>query len=162
MINYDFKPSEKQEITDGDYTYESNIATQFEFGSGLSYTSFRYSNLTVNNNELRPEGTIKVSVDVENTGSRKGKETVLLFTSDIYASVSPDNKRLRRFKKIEIEPTETKTVEFEINAKDLAFIDMNNQLVAEEGEFILSIAELRETIVLKKTIRFGEKSKIKL
>lgn len=162
LITYDYKPSEKQEKLEGMYDYESDVAIQYEFGHGLSYTSFRYSNFSVSDEELTPGGLVKISVTVENTGSREGKETVMLFSSDLYATVTPDNKRLRGFKKVFLKPTESTTVEFEISAKDLAFYNRDNQLVAGEGEFILRIDDFNETIRLTETVVFGEKSKVRL
>ena len=162
LITYDFKPAEKQEKLAGMYDYESDVAIQYEFGHGLSYTSFRYSNFSVSSNELTPDGSVKVSVTVENTGGRVGKEVVMLFTSDSYASITPDNKRLRRFEKIELEPAKSKIVEFDIRAEDLAFYNQNNQFVAEEGEFIFRIADVEVTVRLTKTVVFGEKSKVRL
>lgn len=162
LITYDYKPAEKQEKLEGMYNYESDLAIQYEFGTGLSYTTFNYSDFKVNSNELSPDGNIKVSVTVKNTGGRPGKEVVMLYTSDLYASISPDNKRLRRFQKIELEPAESKTIEFELSAKDLAFYNYQNQLVAEEGDFIFRIDKFEEIIHLTKTVAFDEASKLRL
>jgi len=162
LITYDYKPAEKQKKLEGMYNYESEVAIQYEFGKGLSFTSFQYSDFKVKSKELSPEGNIRVSVTVENTGNRPGKEVVLLFTSDLYASITPDNKRLRRFKKIELEPDESKTIEFELSPKDLAFYTYQNQLVAEEGDFILSIDDFEEIITLTETVKFDEPSKVRL
>jgi beta-glucosidase len=162
LITYDYKPAEKQEKLEGQYNYESDVAIQYDFGHGLSYAYFNYSNLKVSSNKLSPEGSIHVSITVENTGTRSGKEVVMLFTSDLYASITPDNKRLRRFQKIELGPTETKTIKFELTAEDLAFYNYKNQLVAEEGDFVLRIKGFEEIISLGRTVTFDEPSKLRL
>ncbi len=162
LITYDYKPAEKQDKMEGVYDYESDVAIQYEFGHGLSYTSFEYSDFRVDSEILNPDGMLNVSVSVKNTGKRSGKEVVMLFSSDLYASVTPDNRRLRGFEKIELKPSESKTVSFKIRPKDLAFYDRNNQLVAEEGDFNLRIGNQEKTIRLSKTIVFGSPSKLKL
>jgi beta-glucosidase len=162
LITYDYKPAEKQEKMEGLYDYESDVAIQYEFGRGLSYTTFEYSNLTLSSSELSPEGSVKVTVNVQNTGSRFGKEVVMLFSSDLYASISPDNQRLRGFEKISLEPGETKTVTFELTPRHLSFYNQQNQLVAEQGEFVLRVGDLEQKIMLKESVAFDEPSKLKL
>ena len=162
LVNYDYKYSEKQEKLEGQYNYESDLAIQYEFGFGLSYTTFAYSNLQVSSNQLTADGNIKVSVNVKNTGSVAGKEVVMLYSSDLYASIAPQNKRLRRFEKISLEPGESKIVEFEISPRELAFYNQQVQLVAEQGDFTLSIGGLKQTITLDKTITFDQPSKVNL
>ncbi|MCK9399342.1 MAG: glycoside hydrolase family 3 C-terminal domain-containing protein [Bacteroidales bacterium] len=160
LINYDYKPSEKQEKMEGLNENESDVAIQYAFGHGLSYTVFKYSNLKVSSNELTPEDSVNVAVTIENTGDLAGKEVVMLFTSDLYASITPDNKRLRRFMKINLDPAQSKTIEFTIKAKDLAFYNKENQLVAEKGDFVIRISDLDQVITLTETATFGEPSKI--
>ena len=162
LITYDYKPAEKQEKMEGLYDYESQVAIQYEFGRGLSYTTFEYSDLTMSSSELSPEGNIQVSVNVKNTGKRTGKEVVMLFSSDLYASISPDNQRLRGFEKINLEPGETKTVTFELTPRHLSFYNQQNQLVAEQGEFVLHVGDLEQKIMLKESVAFDEPSKLKL
>ena len=99
---------------------------------------------------------------MENTGNVAGKEVVMLYSSDLYASIAPQNKRLRRFEKISLEPGESKTVEFEISARDLAFYNQQVQLVAEQGDFVLSVGGLKQTISLDKSITFDQPSKVNL
>jgi beta-glucosidase len=135
IVNYYHKPSEEQNPAAGAYNYESDYNPQYEFGDGLSYTSFKYSNLTSSASNFGPNDELVISVDVTNTGSRAGKESVLLFSSDLYASISPDVKRLRRFEKISLNPGETKTVSFTIKAADLAFVNTDNKWVTEPGDF---------------------------
>ncbi len=149
IVNYYHKLSEEQKPSEGAYKYESDYNPQYEFGFGLSYTTFEYSNMKVSSNTFGKNEKIKVSVNVKNTGSREGKETVLLFSSDLYATITPDVKRLRRFKKINLAPGEVKTVSFEISDKDLAFVDTNNQFITEPGEFELSLGGLKSKITYK-------------
>lgn len=162
LVTYDYLPSQNQDKMEGDYNYESDLAIQWEFGRGLSYTNFEYSNLKIDDKSFNTDGKVNVSVDVANKGQRSGKEVVMLYVKDKYASISPRNKQLKRFKKIELEKGETKTVSFEIETKDLAFYNYNNQLVAEKGEFDLMINNLKETIVLEKDVEFGEASNVQL
>jgi len=145
-VSYIHKFSEEQKPSEGAYKYESDYNPQYNFGFGLSYTSFKYSNLTVSDKTLNDNKLLYVKVDVTNIGHQSGKETVLLFSSDLVASISPDVKRLRRFTKINLEPNETKTVQFEISKKDLAFVNSENKWVTEPGEFELQIADLKTKI----------------
>ena len=136
---YDYKVSEKTETMMGSYGYNAEMVVQWPFGHGLSYTSFEYSNMTVDKKEFKADDVIKVSVDVKNTGRVAGKESVLLFSSDHYASCVPDNKRLRGFEKVALEPGASVTVTFELLAKDLAFVNSNGEWTLEEGDFTLSV-----------------------
>lgn len=141
LANYDFKKSEEVGTMEGAYDYNAKITQQWGFGYGLSYTSYQYSNLKVSQSDFRHGDIIKVSVDVKNTGKVAGKESVLLFSSDLIASMVPDGRRLRAFNKIELQPDETKTVTFELKADDLAFVDWNGKWRLEEGDFKLMIAD---------------------
>ena len=141
LANYDFKKSEEVGTMEGAYDYNAKITQQWGFGYGLSYTSYKYSNLKVSQSDFRHGDIIKVSVDVKNTGKVAGKESVLLFSSDLIASVVPDGRRLRAFDKVELQPGETKTVTFELKADDLAFIGWNGKWRLEEGDFKLMIAD---------------------
>ena len=141
LANYDFKKSEEVGTMEGAYDYNAKITQQWGFGYGLSYTSYKYSNLKVSQFDFRHGDIIKVSVDVKNTGKVAGKESVLLFSSDLIASMVPDGRRLRAFDKIELQPGETKTVTFELKADDLAFVDWNGKWRLEEGDFKLMIAD---------------------
>ena len=107
----------------GAYNYDAKVSLQWPFGYGMSYTTFDYANLKVDKTSFTYDDILTVSVDVKNTGSRAGKEAVLLYSSDLVASIVPDNKRLRDFTKIELQPGETKTVTFKLPAKDLAFVN---------------------------------------
>ena len=141
LANYDFKKSEEVGTMEGAYDYNAKITQQWGFGYGLSYTSYKYSNLKVSLSDFRHGDIIKVSVDVKNTGSVAGKESVLLFSSDLIASMVPDGRRLRAFDKIELLPGETKTVTFDLKADDLAFVGWDGKWRLEEGDFKLMIAD---------------------
>ena len=136
---YDYKVSEQQETMLGSYGYNADMVVQWPFGHGLSYTTFEYSDMSVDKTEFKSDDVIKVTVDVKNTGKVAGKESVLLFSSDHYASCVPDNKRLRDFTKVSLAPGETVTVSFELPAKDLAFVNSVGRWTLEEGDFTLSI-----------------------
>lgn len=141
LANYDFKKSEEVGTMEGAYDYNAKITQQWGFGYGLSYTTYKYSNLKVSQSDFRHGDIIKVSVDVKNTGKVAGKESVLLFSSDLIASMVPDGRRLRAFDKVELQPGETKTVIFELKADDLAFVGWNGKWRLEEGDFKLMIAD---------------------
>ena len=141
LTNYDFKKSEEVGTMEGAYDYNAKITQQWGFGYGLSYTSYQYSNLKVSKSDFRHGDIIKVSVDVKNTGKVAGKESILLFSSDLVASMVPDGRRLRAFDKVELQPGETKTVTFELKADDLAFVGWDGKWRLEEGDFKLMIAD---------------------
>lgn len=141
LANYDFKKSEEVGTMEGAYDYNAKITQQWGFGYGLSYTTYKYSNLKVSQSDFHHGDIIKVSVDVKNTGKVAGKESVLLFSSDLIASMVPDGRRLRAFDKVELQPGETKTVIFELKADDLAFVGWNGKWRLEEGDFKLMIAD---------------------
>ena len=154
LANYDFKKSEEVGTMEGAYDYNAKITQQWGFGHGLSYTSYQYSNLKVSKSDFRHGDIIKVSVDVKNTGKVAGKESVLLFSSDLVASMVPDGRRLRAFDKIELQPGETKTVTFNLNADDLAFVGYDGKWVLEEGDFKLMIADQSADIHCEKTYQW--------
>ena len=154
LANYDFKKSEEVGTMEGAYDYNAKITQQWGFGHGLSYTSYKYSNLKVSQSDFRHGDIIKVSVDVKNTGKVAGKESVLLFSSDLIASMVPDGRRLRAFDKIELQPGETKTVTFNLNVDDLAFVGYDGKWVLEEGDFKLMIADQSADIHCDKTYQW--------
>ena len=154
LANYDFKKSEEVGTMEGAYDYNAKITQQWGFGHGLSYTSYKYSNLKVSQSDFRHGDIIKVSVDVKNTGKVAGKESVLLFSSDLIASMVPEGRRLRAFDKIELQPGETKTVTFNLNADDLAFVGYDGKWVLEEGDFKLMIADQSADIHCDKTYQW--------
>ena len=137
LANYDYKVSEEVGTMAGAYNYDAKVSLLWPFGYGLSYTTFEYSNLRADKTSFRADDVINVSVDVKNTGSRVGKEPVLLYSSDLVASLTPDNRRLRQFTKVELQPGEQKTVTFSLPAKSMAFVGADGRWTLEEGEFIL-------------------------
>lgn len=141
LVPYYHKYAEEQVNTDAAYNYEGDYNFEYPFGYGLSYTTFAYSNPRINKAEL-PLGSnedILISIDVTNTGNREGKEVVQLYSSDLYASLVPDMKRLRRFEKITLKAGETKTVAFKLNVNDLSFINLDNKRVVEPGDFVFQV-----------------------
>ena len=140
LFTYYHKPSESRETTEGIYNYDADYNPQYVFGHGLSYTTFDYSDIRLNAKTLKKGQTLTITVDVKNTGKISGKESVLLFISDLLASdISPDAKRLRGFDKIDLKPGESKTVTFKITPDDIAFINSSLQKVTEPGEFQIQL-----------------------
>ena len=139
LNTYDYKVSEEVGTMAGAYNYDAKVSLQWPFGFGLSYTTYDYSNLKVDKKNFTANDVLTVTVDVKNTGARAGKEAVLLYSSDIVASVVPDNKRLRDFTKIELQPGETKTVTFQLPASKLAFVGADGRWTLEEGDFVLTV-----------------------
>ena len=153
---YDYKYSENQGVMNGAYNYSADMVYQWPFGHGMSYTAFKYSNMTVSAQEFDSDDVIKVTVDVTNVGARTGKESVLLYSSDLYASCTPDVRRLRDFDKVELESGETVTVEFELSAKDLAFADYYGKWTLEEGDFVLTVGNLSQKVRCTETVVWNE------
>ena len=139
LITYDYKVSEQVGTMAGAYDYDAKVTQQWPFGFGLSYTTYAYSNLKAQTAEFKAGDNLTFSVDVTNTGDMAGKESVLLYSSDLIASVVPDSRRLRAFQKIELQPGETKTVTFTIPASDLAFVGADGKWILEEGEFAITV-----------------------
>jgi len=139
LNTYDYKVSEEVGTMAGAYNYDAKVSLQWPFGYGLSYTTYEYSNLKVDKASFTADDMLTVTVDVKNTGSRAGKEAVLLYSSDLVASIVPDNKRLRDFTKISLEPGETKNVTFQLPAKALAFVGADGKWTLEEGDFLLKV-----------------------
>ena len=143
LHTYDYKVSEHREVMEGAYNYDAVMDVQWTFGHGLSYTTFAYSDLMLEcPAEFKAGDELKLSVKVTNTGDRAGKEAVLLYSSDLVASLIPDVKRLRGFEKIALEPGETKTVTFVVPAHELAFVGADGKWRLEEGDFRLSCGGL--------------------
>ncbi len=139
LINYDYKVSEEVSTMAGAYDYDAKVTQQWAFGYGLSYTTYSYSNLKVSQSNFNASDELTVTIDVTNTGKVAGKESVLMFTSDLVASTTPDSRRLRAFQKIELQPGETKTVTFRLPAQDMAFVGADGKWILEEGEFVISV-----------------------
>lgn len=141
LNNYDFKKSEEVGTMEGAYDYNAKITQQWGFGQGLSYNTYKYANLRTDRQEFAHGDMIRVSVDVTNEGTMAGKESVLLFSSDLVASMTPDGRRLRAFEKIALQPGETKTVTLTLPADDLAFVGYDGKWVLEEGDFRLMVGD---------------------
>ena len=151
LNTYDYKVSEEVGTMAGAYNYDAKVSLQWPFGFGLSYTTFEYANLKVDKAKFSADDVLTVSVNVKNTGSRAGKEAVLLYSSDLIASIVPDNKRLRDFTKIALEAGETKTVTFQLPAKSLAFVGADGKWTLEEGDFILKIGNQTVPVFCERT-----------
>lgn len=135
LTTYDYRVSEEMDKMEGAYDYDAVVSVQWPFGYGQSYTTFEYSNLTVDKSSFTADDTLTFTVDVANTGKRVGKETVMLFSSDLVASLTPENRRLRAFDKIELKPGEKKTVSLSIPASALAFVGYDGHWTLEKGDF---------------------------
>ncbi len=148
-------PKACNDLTLYDHKYSENANSfnrydpLFPFGFGLSYTTFAYSDLVLDKSTLRRGDSLAVSVTVQNTGSRSGKEVVQLYLSDLCASVTPSVRRLKRFSKVELMPGERKTVRFVLNEKDLSFIGRDNRPTIEPGEFMVRVGDLEQSFVLQ-------------
>lgn len=151
LATYDYKPCENVGQMAGNYNYDAVMDVQWPFGFGLSYTSYAYSNLKVDKSSFAPGDVITVSVDVTNTGSVEGKESVLLYLSDLVASSTPDIKRLRGFDKISLKPGETKTVTLKLAADDLAFVGYDGLWRLEKGDFVLACGGKTVTVTCTDT-----------
>lgn len=147
--NRKYTESLSDEEQNNDAEYEKSYSPQFEFGTGLSYTTFSYSNLNIDKNEINNTDTLTVSVDVTNTGKVIGKEAVLLYLSDNYASITPEVKALKRFEKISLSPNESKTITFVLNQKDLQFVNNDLKWISEKGTFKVQISNLTKEFLLK-------------
>lgn len=151
LANYDYKVSEEVGTMAGAYNYDAKVSLQWPFGYGMSYTTFAYSNMKVDKTNFTADDILTVTVDVKNTGNRVGKEPVLLYSSDLIASLVPDNKRLREFTKVELQPGEVKTVTFSMPAKSLAFVGADGKWILEEGDFILKTGDQSVKIACSET-----------
>lgn len=146
LMTYDYKPSENQVKMEGVYDYESDFAIQYPFGHGLSYTSFSYSDLKINSISFDGSQNVEVSVNVKNTGTREGAEVIEVYVSDEYASLSPDNKNLRAFKKINLAVGEQQEISFSLSPEAFSIINADLKKVIEKGEFTIRIKDLTRKI----------------
>ena len=135
LATYDHKPCETVATMSGAYNYNADIDVQWPFGYGMSYTTFEYSNITVDKAEFGPADNITIGIDVTNSGNMDGMEPVILYSSDLVASITPDVLRVRGFEKVDLKAGETKHVEFTIPASDLAFVAYDGHWTLEKGEF---------------------------
>ena len=143
LTTYDYRVSEEMDKMEGAYDYDAVISVQWPFGYGLSYTTFEYKNLHVNKEAFTENDKLEFTIDVTNTGKVAGKEVVMLFSSDLVASLTPENRRLRAFSKVELQPgetkTETKTVTLTIKGSDLAFVGADGNWILEKGDFRMQV-----------------------
>jgi beta-glucosidase len=144
-LTYDHKLFETSETSYGN----SATSPQFDFGTGLSYTTYSYSDLSVSPASVEPNGKVNVSIKVTNTGSRAGKETAILYVRDEVASISPPGKRVRRFAKVYLEPGQSKTLSFTLDRDDLSFIGADNKPTVEPGDFTVMIGGLTRKFTLR-------------
>ena len=149
LIPYYYKPSEVQNNSQGAYNYVGEVNNQYDFGYGLSYSEFRYTDLKTNKNQYNLNDTIKISVKIQNSSEIDGLETIQLYSSDLYASITPDIKRLRDFTKVKIKAGEIKTIEFNLPVSELSFANSENEFVVEPGKFKLSIDKLSKEIIIR-------------
>jgi beta-glucosidase len=145
LINYDHKPFETENTAFGNMAFKP----QFEFGEGLSYTTFAYKDLRLDKQTMSANDELTATVTVTNTGTRAGKEVVQVYVSDLVASISPPGRRLRRFAKVDLEPNQSRTLTFKLNRGDLSFINAENKSVVEPGEFEVKIGGLTQRFTLK-------------
>jgi beta-glucosidase len=145
LITYDHKTFETEDTAFGNMAF----TPQFEFGQGLSYTTFAYSDLRLSKKSITGNGDLSVSVTVTNSGRRAGKEVVQVYVSDLVASLAPAGKRLKRFAKLYLEPGQSRTLTFKLHQDDLSFIGPDNKPVVEPGEFEVMIAGLKDRFELK-------------
>lgn len=154
LTNYDYRVSEEMDTMEGAYDYNAVVSVQWPFGFGLSYTTFSYSGFKVNKESFTAGDELVFSVDVTNTGSMAGKEAVMLFSSDLVASLTPENRRLRAFEKIELQPGETKTVELVLKGSDLAFVGADGHWILEKGDFRMQAGDQVLTVKCSETHRW--------
>lgn len=159
LANYDFKKSQEVPTMEGAYDYNAKITQQWPFGYGKSYTEYKYSNLRINKTHFLKDEILEVSVDVKNIGNKLGKESVLLYSSDLIASMTPDGRRLRGFEKVELQPGETKTVTIKLPTNDLAFVGYDGKWILEEGDFNLMIDNLTTKITCDSTYKWDSANK---
>ena len=155
LANYDYKVSEEVGTMAGAYNYDAKVSLQWPFGYGMSYTSFEYSNLRVDKDSFTADDVLTVSVDVTNTGKCVGKEPILLYSSDLIASIVPDNKRLRDFTKVELQPGQKQTVTFRLPAEQLAFVGADGKWILEEGDFTLKVGNQSAKVTCRQTKKWN-------
>ena len=148
LLPYYYKPSEVQNNAQGAYNYVGEVNNLYDFGFGLSYSDFEYSNFLITEDTLSSSDTLNVEVFVTNDSDIDGHETIQLYSSDLYASITPDIKRLRDFKKILIKSGETKKILFNVPVSELSFYNKDNMEVLEEGRFKISINNLSKEIYI--------------
>lgn len=159
LTTYDYRVSEEMDKMEGAYDYDAVVSVQWAFGYGLSYTTFKYDNFRCSKSEFGVNDDLVFTIDVTNTGNCSGKEVVMLFSRDMVASLTPDNRRLRAFEKVELKPGETKTVTLPIKASDLAFVDYDGKWVLEKGQFRMQAGTSVMDIVCNDTYKWTTPNK---
>ncbi|MBR4047069.1 MAG: glycoside hydrolase family 3 C-terminal domain-containing protein [Bacteroides sp.] len=160
LITYDYKPCEHiGEQMAGAYNYDAQVSVQWMFGYGLSYTTFAYSNLKVDKSNFSAADELTFTLDVTNTGNVAGKESVLLFSSDLVASLTPDIRRLRAFEKVALQPGETKTVTLQVPASDLAFVGYDGKWILEAGDFRIQVGNQTVDVACNETKKWETPNK---
>ncbi|WP_279167757.1 glycoside hydrolase family 3 N-terminal domain-containing protein [Muribaculum intestinale] len=159
LTTYDYRVSEEMDKMEGAYDYDAVVSVQWPFGYGLSYTTFKYGNLRCSKSEFGINDDLIFTIDVTNNGNCAGKEVVMLFSRDMVASLTPDNRRLRAFEKVELKPGETKTVTLPIKASDLAFVDYDGRWVLEKGQFRMQAGTSVMDIACKDTYKWSVPNK---
>lgn len=159
LTTYDYRVSEEMDKMEGAYDYDAVISVQWPFGYGLSYTTFEYSNFRTDSDSFVAEDELRFSVDVTNTGARAGKEVVMLFSSDLVASLTPENRRLRVFKKVELQPGETRTVTLPIKGSDLAFVGADGKWILEQGDFRMQCGDQILNVKCRETYKWESPNK---
>ncbi len=159
LTTYDYRVSEEMDKMEGAYDYDAVVSVQWPFGYGLSYTTFKYDNLRCSKSEFDVNDDLVFTIDVTNTGNCTGKEVVMLFSRDMVASLTPDNRRLRAFQKVELKPGETKTVTLPLKASDLAFVDYDGKWVLEKGQFRIQAGTGVMDITCKNTHKWSVPNK---
>ena len=151
LATYDYKPCENIGQMDGNYNYDAVMDVQWPFGYGLSYNTYKYSNLRADKSEFNADDVITFTVDVTNDGKVDGKESVLLYSRDLIASSTPDNKRLRNYEKVSLKPGETKTVSMKLKGSDLAFVGYDGKWRLEKGDFRIACGNQKLMIKCNQT-----------
>ncbi len=159
LTTYDYRVSEEMDKMEGAYDYDAVISVQWPFGYGLSYTTFEYSNFQANVSSFTMEDELLFSIDITNTGTRVGKEAVMLFSRDLVASLTPESRRLRAFKKVELQPGETQTVTLTIKASDLAFVGSDGKWILEQGDFRMQSGNQTLNITCHQTYKWDTPNK---
>ena len=159
LFTYDYKPCEDLEKMSGAYDYDAVMSVQWAFGYGLSYTTYAYSNLKADKTNFTADDVLTFTVDVKNTGNRIGKESILLFSSDLIASLTPDIRRLRAFEKVELQPGETKTVTLKVKGSDLAFVGYDGKWILEKGDFRIQTGDQTVNVVCTDTKKWETPNK---
>lgn len=159
LTTYDYRVSEEMDKMEGAYDYNAVISVQWPFGYGLSYTTFEYKNFQANTSSFTADDELQFSVDVTNSGKYAGKETVMLFSRDLVASLTPENRRLRAFNKVDLQPGETKTVTLSIKGSDLAFVGADGKWILEKGDFRMQSGKQTLNITCSETHKWDTPNK---